>query len=160
MAWGSQKKSGGGCGGLAFLALLVALLALWVAWSAYRRTGGTLDMLVKTPVAGPAGTPVSGLPAESEDWRAALDRARAELLSRRDEIEQNRDLEAVQRDIAEVRKNLESAWHGAGDKAEEIRDTWQGFDADLERLQGQVREKSRKAQETLDDLARRMKEAG
>jgi len=158
MAWGSKKRSG--CGGLAFLALLVALLALWVAWSAYRRTGGTLDMLVKSPAAGSAEASAPPAEAEEGDWRAALARARERLLSRRDAIEQDRDLEAVERDVAEIRKTLEHAYHGAGDKAGEVRDAWRGFDAELERLQGQLREGSRKARETLDDLAERMKQAG
>src|SRR6185436_5990546 len=115
MAWGS-KKSGGG-GGPAWLALLVALVALWIAWSAYRRTGGSFDTLVANPI---AAKPASAPPAEAAggDWRAALDRARERLLSRRDEVQQDRDLDAVQRDIAEIRAGLERAYHGAGDKAE------------------------------------------
>lgn len=151
MAWGA-KKSGGG--GPAWLALLVALVALWIAWSAYRRTGGTFDTLVANPV---AGEPAAKLPAETEegDWRAALDRARERLLSRRDEVEQDRDLEAVQRDIAEIRAALERAWHGAG----EAKEKWQDLDAELERLQGQLRDGSEKARETLDDLVQKMKDA-
>ena len=156
MAWGS-KKSGGG-GGPAWLALLVALVALWIAWSAYRRTGGSFDTLVANPI---AAEPASAPPAEAEggDWRAALDRARERLLSRRDEVQQDRDLESVQRDIAEIRASLERAYHGAGDKAEEIRDKWEDLDAELERLSGQLREGSERAKKTIDDLTRRMKEA-
>lgn len=153
MAWGSKK----GGGGPAWLALIVALVALWIAWSAYRRTGGSLDTLVANPIEAPK----ADLPAEAEegDWRAALDRARERLLSRRDEIQQDRDLEAVQRDIAEIRAALERAYHGAGDKAEEVRDKWQDLDAELERLQGQLREGSERAKKTLDDLTQRMKDA-
>jgi septal ring factor EnvC (AmiA/AmiB activator) len=153
MAWGA-KRNGGGCG-TAGLALLIALLALWIAWSAYRRTGGSLDTLVANPLhAAPASTP----PAEAEgggDWRAALDRARERLLSRRDEVQEDRDLEAVQRDIADIRAKLKRAWHGAG----EAQEKWRDLDAELERLQGQVREKSDKAKETLDGLVRKMKDA-
>jgi len=151
MAWGSKK----GGGGPAWLALLVALVALWIAWSAYRRTGGTLDTLVANPL---HGTPASAPPAEAEggsDWRAALDRARERLVSRRDEVQEDRDLEAVQRDIAEIRASLERAWHGAG----EAKEKWQDLDGELDRLQRQLREKSGQAKETLDGLVRRMKDA-
>lgn len=150
MAWGSKK---GGGGGPAWLALIVALVALWIAWSAYRRTGGTLDTLVANPTTeAPADLPAE---AEEGDWRAALDRARERLLSRRDEVEQERDLEAVQRDIAEIRAALERTWRGAG----EAKEKWQDLDAELERLQGQLRDGSERAQETLDGLVRRMKDA-
>ena len=151
MAWGAKK---GGGGGPAWLALLVALVALWIAWSAFRRTGGTFDMLVANPL---AGTRQTDLPAEAEegDWRAELDRARERLLSRRDEVRQDRDLEAVQRDIAEIRAALERTWRGAG----EAKEKWQDLDAELERLQGQLRDGSERAQETLDGLVQRMKDA-
>ena len=150
MAWGS-KKSGGG--GPSWLALLVALVALWIAWSAYRRTGGTLDTLVANPL----DAPKAELPAEAEDgdWRAALNRARERLLSRRDEVQEDRDLEAVQRDIAEIRTTLEKAWRGAG----EAKEKWQDLDAELERLQRQVRDGSAKAKETLDGVVQKMKNA-
>ena len=154
MAWGSKK--GGGGGGPAWLALLVALVALWIAWSAYRRTGGSFDTLVANPVSGMGSdAPKAELPAEADEgnWRAALDRARERLVSRRDEVEQDRDLEAVQRDIAEIRAALERAWRGAG----EAKEKWQDLDAELERLQGQVREGSEKARETLDGLVQKMK---
>lgn len=150
MAWGSKK---GGGGGPAWLALIVALVALWIAWSAYRRTGGSLDTLVASPVAeAPAQVPAE---AEEGDWRATLDRARERLLSRRDEVEQERDLEAVQRDIAEIRAALERTWRGAG----EAKEKWQDLDAELERLQRQLRDGSAKAKETLDGLVQRMKDA-
>ncbi|MES1211380.1 MAG: hypothetical protein ABUL63_03495 [Acidobacteriota bacterium] len=151
MAWGSKK---GGGGGPAWLALLVALVALWVAWSGYRRTGGTLDTLIANPL---AGRTASAPPAEAErgDWRAALDRARERLLNRRDDVQQDRDLEAVQRDIAEIRANLEKAWRGAG----EAKEKWQDLDAELDRLQAQLSEKSERAKETLDGLVQKMKNA-
>lgn len=151
MAWGSKK---GGGGGPAWLALLVALVALWVAWSGYRRTGGTLDTLIANPLA-PAAE--AERPAETErgDWRAALDRARERLLDRRDDVQQDRDLEAVQRDVAEIRAALERTWRGAG----EAKEKWQDLDAELERLQAQLRAGSERAKETLDGLVRRMKEA-
>lgn len=151
MAWGS-KKSGGG--GPAWLALIVALAALWIAWSAYRRTGGTFDTLVANPIAAAREeTP----PAEVDggDWREALASARERLLSRRDEVREDKDLEAVQRDIAEIRATLERTWRGAG----EAKEKWEDLDGDLERLQRQVRDGSEKAQETLDGLVQRMKDA-
>ena len=150
MAWGSKK---GGGGGPAWLALLVALAALWIAWSAYRRTGGSFDTLVANPLEAPKAE----LPAEAEegDWRVALDRARERLLNRRDEVQEDRDLEAVQRDIAEIRATLERAWQGAG----EAKQKWQDIDAELERLQRQVRDGSAKAKETLDGLVQKMKDA-
>lgn len=152
MAWGSKK---GGGSGPAWLALLVALVALWVAWSGYRRTGGTLDTLIANPLAGRAASAPS---AEEErgDWRAALDHARERLLDRRDDVQQDRDLEAVQRDIAEIRTNLEKAWRGAG----EAKENWQDLDAELDQLQAQLSEKSERAKETLDGLVQRMKDAG
>lgn len=150
MAWGSKK---GGGGGPAWLALLVALVALWIAWSAYRRTGGSFDTLVANPLEAPPAE------AEERDWRAALDRARERLLSRRDEVEQDRDLEAVQRDIAEIRAALERAWRGAGEGAQEARRKWKDLDAELDRLQGQLREGSEKAEETFDGLVQKMKDA-
>jgi|SRR5215213_3116658 len=149
MAWGSKK----GGGGPAWLALLIALVALWIAWSAYRRTGGTLDTLVALN-----GAPVSAPPAEADggsDWRAALDRARERLVSRRDEVQEDRDLDAVQRDIAEIRASLERAWHGAG----EAKEKWKDLDTELDRLQAQLRDKSSQAKETLDGLVQRMKNA-
>ena len=154
MAWGSKKSSGGGP---AWLALLVALVALWIAWTAYRRTGGSFDTLVANPLEAQKAE----LPAEAEDgdWRAALDRARERLLSRRDEVEQDRDLEAVQRDIAEIRAALERAWRGAGEGAQEARRKWKDLDAELDRLQRQLREGSEKAEETFDGLVQKMKDA-
>ena len=154
MAWGAKRNGGGGCG-TAGLALIIALLALWIAWSAYRRTGGSLDTLVANPL---GAATVSAPPAEAEggsDWRAELERARERLLNRRDEVQEDRDVEAVQRDIADIRAKLKRAWHGAG----EAQQKWKELDADLDRLQGQVRDGGRKARETLDDIVRKMKEA-
>ncbi|HYU34625.1 MAG TPA: hypothetical protein VEW48_20940 [Thermoanaerobaculia bacterium] len=154
MAWGSKRSGGGGCG-TAGLALLIALVALWIAWSAYRRTGGSLDTLVANPLhAAPASAP----PAEADgggDWRAELERARERLLNRRDEVHEDRDLEAVQRDIADIRAKLKRAWNGAG----EAQEKWRDLDAELDRLQGQLRQGGRKARETYDDVVRKMKDA-
>jgi ElaB/YqjD/DUF883 family membrane-anchored ribosome-binding protein len=152
MAWGA-KKSGGG--GPAWLALIVALAALWIAWSAYRRTGGTLDTLVANPLEAPAAAPAPEVEADGGDWRQALADARERLLSRRDEVREDRDMEAVQRDIAEIRATLERTWKGAG----EAKEKWQALDAELERLQKQVRDGSERAQGTLDGLVQRMKDA-
>lgn len=150
MAWGS-KKSGGG--GPAWLALLVALLALWIAWSGFRRTGGTLDELLVLPG---FGDRVEERASESEDdWSETLAAAREKLLRRRDDVDQERDLAAVQRDIAEIRAALERARDGARG----ARESWENLDADLERLQEQVRDGSERAQGTLDNLVQRMKDA-
>ena len=152
MAWGSKKSSGSGP---AWLALLIALAALWIAWSAYRRTGGSFDTLVANPISEAQGTKPPAEAEEEGDWRATLERARERLLSRRDEVQEDRDLEAVQRDIAEIRATLERAWHGAG----EAKEKWQDLDAELERLQRQVRDGSEKAKDTLDGLVQKMKDA-
>lgn len=156
MAWGSKK---GGSGGPAWLALIVALAALWIAWSAYKRTGGTLDTLLTLPApernagnAGNAGT----VEADRGDWRDALERARERLLDRRDDVGQDRNREQVQREVAEIRAALERAYRDAGEGAS---DTWRDLDAQLGRLEDQVRDGSAKAKGTMEDLLAKMKDA-
>lgn len=151
MAWGSKK---GGGGGPAWLALLVALAALWTAWSAYRRTGGTLDTLLTLPA--PQRSVEADRDDRDGDWREALEGARERLLDRRDEVEQDRNREQVQREVAEIRAALERAYRDAG---EGTRDTWRDLDAQLGRLEGQVRDGSAKAQETMEELLAKMKDA-
>ena len=146
MAWGRQKTNG--CG-VAWLALMVALLALYVAWSAYKRTGGNLDQLVRLG-RGEAETPA----VETADWRDSLERARERLLAKRPEVEGQGDFEAVGRDVAEIRANLERAYHGAGAEA---REKWRTLDAELGRLESQLREGSSRAKETLDSLLDKMR---
>ena len=142
MVWG--KKSGGG-GGVAWLALLVALAALFLSWKAYERSGGTLK------------DDLAFLDTETEasgDWRDDLARARERLLERRDEVESEEDLAGVQRDVARIRESLERSFKGGGAEA---REGWHELDADLERLQDQLREKSSRALETLDSAVEKMK---
>ena len=146
MAWGRQKANG--CG-VAWLALLVALLALYVAWSAYKRTGGSWGQLVRLE-RGKAETPAP----ETADWRDSLERARKRLLARRPEVEGERDLEQVRRDVADIRASLERAYHGAGSEA---REKWRTLDGELGRLEGQLRQGSSRAKETLDSLLDKMR---
>jgi hypothetical protein len=153
MAWGSKK---GGSGGPAWLALIVALAALWIAGSAYKRTGGTLDTLLTLPApernAGNAGT----MEADRGGWRDALERARERLLDRRDDVGQDRNRNQVQREVAEIRAALERAYRDAGEGAG---DTWRDIDAQLGRLEDQVRDGSAKAKGTMEDLLAKMKDA-
>lgn len=142
MAWG--KKSGGS-GGVAWLALLVALAALFLSWKAYERSGGRLK------------DDLAFLDREAEasgDWRDDLARARERLLERRDEVESEEDLAGVQRDVARIRESLERSFKGGGTEA---REGWRELDADLERLQDQLRERSSRALETLDSAVEKMK---
>lgn len=142
MAWG--KKSGGG-GGVAWLALLVALAALFLSWKAYQRSGGRLadDLAFRSPDVSVEG-----------DWRDELARARERLLERRDEIESEEDLAGVQRDVARIRESLERSFESGGAEA---REGWRDLDADLERLQAQLKEGSSRALETLDSAVEKMK---
>ena len=142
MAWG--KKSGGS-GGVAWLALLVALAALFLSWKAYERSGGRLK------------DDLAFLDTETEasgDWRDDLARARERLLERRDEVESEEDLAGVQRDVARIRESLERSFKGGGAEA---REGWRELDADLERLQAQLKEGSSRALETLDSAVEKMK---
>jgi ElaB/YqjD/DUF883 family membrane-anchored ribosome-binding protein len=150
MAWGSKK---GGSGGPAWLALIVALAALWIAWSAYKRTGGTLDALLTLPAPERNAETVE---ADRGDWRDALERARERLHDRRDDVGQNRNQEQVQREVAEIRAALERAYRNAGEGAS---DTWRDLDAQLGRLEDQVRDGSAKAKGTMEDLLAKMKDA-
>ena len=145
MAWGKKSGAGGGSGGVAWLALLVALAALFLSWKAYERSGGTLK------------DDLAFLDTETEasgDWRDDLARARERLLERRDEVESEEDLAGVQRDVARIRESLERSFKGGGAEA---REGWRELDADLERLQDQLRERSSRALETLDSAVEKMK---
>lgn len=151
MVWG--KKSGGGGGGVAWLALLVALAALFLSWKAYERSGGRLedDLAFVSPESDPVGDVGT---VEDTDWRDDLARARERLLERRDEVESEEDLAGVQRDVARIRESLERSFKGGGAEA---REGWRELDADLERLQGQLKERSSRALETLDRTVEKMK---
>jgi hypothetical protein len=155
MAWGNNKKSGGN--GMSCLALLLAALALLVAWAAYKRTGGEMRTVLRD-----AGVQADrGVdPAADMDWRAGLEHARERLLGRRSEVAvEDRNLAQVQRDvaeIAEIRTNLERAYRNAGTGAKE---QWRDLDANLERLQGQLKEGSSKALTTLDEVLSKIRVA-
>ncbi|MFL6199916.1 MAG: hypothetical protein ACJ76J_12110 [Thermoanaerobaculia bacterium] len=135
MAW--EKKSGGG-GGIAWLALLVSLAALFLSWKAYERTGGRIqDLDSEVAVGEPA-------PA---DWREELARARERL--RRENLEPE--------DVARMRESLARSFRDAN---EDVRRGWRELDSDLERLQGELRQKSSRAKETLDSAVEKMKRVG
>jgi hypothetical protein len=148
MAWG-KKESGGGC--LARLALLVAILALILAWVAYRRTGGEIGGLFKdlteSATVQVRGTVEDG--AEAAGRQGDLARARARLLGRKAEVETDSNLQQVRDDVLRVREDLESAYEGAGAEAER---RWRVLDAELGKLEGQLREGSAKAKDTLDGV--------
>jgi hypothetical protein len=127
-----MAKSGGG-GGVAWLALIVSLAALFFSWKAYERSGGRLDLLHREVSVGEEAPP---------DWRQALERARESLAEQRDELEAG--------DVARIRKSLERAGTGA-------RRGWRDLDADLERLEGQLRQGSSRARETLDSALEKIR---
>jgi hypothetical protein len=133
MSWG--KKKGGGSPMLARLAFLISLVALVLSWSAYRRTGATLsDLLPRT-----GGASISSDPVE--------DRAYNRLLGQRDEIVEHRNLDRVSAEVREVRADIEQSLTGASSEA---RARLRQLDADLERLEVQLREGGEKAVSTLD----------
>ncbi|HYG63394.1 MAG TPA: hypothetical protein VEL74_12490 [Thermoanaerobaculia bacterium] len=154
MAWG-KKKSGGG-GGVAWLALIVALAALFLAWKAYERTGGDLDGILRLPV-GEMEVGEGEGDETAVERQAGLAQARARLLARRTEVAARRNLRQAQEEVAEVRDQLQGAYKGAGDQA---REGWRELDADLERLQGQLRDGGSRAVETLDSVVDKMRRIG
>lgn len=144
MAWG-RKQSGGN--GVAWLALLVALAALMLAWGAYKRTGGEVRDLWDDVRS-------EGRPAAAADWRADLAAARDRLLSHRPEVAGERNLQQVREDVAEVRADLERSYRDAGAG---VKEGWRELDADLERLEGQLKEGSSKALDTLDSALAKLR---
>ena len=156
MAWG-QKKSSSGAGRLA---LIFAILALLVAWTAYRRAGGGLG----TFWGDLTGLKEGEVRVNTDSGSDALERqselvqARTRLLARRAEVAGERNLEQVRQEVAEIRAGLERSYSNASAGAKE---RWEDLDADLERLQGQLREGGSKALDTLDSaLAKIRDEAG
>lgn len=132
-----MAKNGGG-GGIAWLALLVSLAALFLSWKAYERTGGRLqDLDARLSVGDP----------EPADWREELERARERLTKG--------DLEPDE--VARMRESLARSFRNA---SEGTRRGWRELDSDLERLQGQLRQGSSKAKETLDSAVEKMKRVG
>lgn len=139
MAWG-KKKSGGN--GVAWLALLLAIAALLLAWSAYKRTGGELRDLLSdvTPAGAPKGVDLSEV--------------RARLQRHRPEVAGERNLQQVREDVAEIREDLERAYRNADAGA---REQWRELDAELERLQAQLKDGSSKAVDTLDSALAKLR---
>ncbi len=146
MPWG-RKREGGGCVG--WLALLLAVLALLVAWAAYKRTGGEIGTVLKD-----AGVQ-SGADSDLAEWQEDLAQARDRLLGRRAEVAGDRNLEQVRRDVEQVRASLEQAYHKAGAAKEQ----WKDLDADLERLETQLKDGGSKALATLDQALAKLREA-
>jgi hypothetical protein len=150
---------------MARLALLVAILALILSWAAYRRSGGQLkDVLTDATRGtdlhvGSAGDSGEGSPAGALDRQADLLKAQARLLQHRAEVAGDRNLAQVERDVAEIRQSLERSYQNAGAAAKE---RWQrGVDADLDRLEAQLRQGGSKALASLDAAVSRLRdEAG
>lgn len=150
MAWG-QKKSSGGCAGR--LALILAVLALLVAWAAYRRAGGELGTFW-----GDLTAFNFNIGSDAVERQSDLAQARTRLLARRTEVAGERNLDQVRQEVAEVRASLERSYRDASAGTKEH---WKKLDADLERLQGQLREGSSKALDTLDSVVAKIRdEAG
>ena len=131
------KEENGG-GGIAWLALLISLAALFLSWKAYERTGGELkDLDARVSVGDP----------EPADWREELERARERLTEG--------DLEPEE--VARMRESLSRSFR---DASADVRRGWRELDSDLERLQGQLRDGSSRAKETLDSAVEKMKRVG
>ena len=132
---------------MARLALLLAILALAVAWAAYRREGGELRTLWRDLTRGSDGR--VNITSDSDgDLRTWLAETQARLEKRRPEVAGERNLRQVREDVAKARKNLERAYRNASSGAKE---RWRSMDADLERLEGQLKEGGSKALATLDE---------
>lgn len=155
MAWGRKREGGGGCVGL--LALLLAALALLVAWAAYKRTGGELGTVLKD--AGVESRGPAGADSDLAEWREDLAQARDRLLGRRAEVAGDRNLDQVRRDVEQVRTSLEQAYRTAGDKAGAAKEQWKDLDADLQRLEGQLKDGGSKALSTLDSAISKLRDA-
>jgi hypothetical protein len=138
---------------MARLALLMAIVALILSWAAYRRSGGQLkdvwtdathgtDLHIGSAEGGGGESPTAAL-----DHQADLLKAQAKLLQHRAEVAGNRNLAQVERDVAEVRRSLERSYQNAGSAGKE---RWHGVDAELDRLEAQLRQGGSKALASLD----------
>jgi hypothetical protein len=138
---------------MARLALLVAILALILSWAAYRRAGGQLkDVLTDATQGadlhvGSAGDTGDGGPSAALDRQADLLKAQARLLQHRAEVAGDRNLAQVERDVVEIRQSLERSYQNSGAAA---KGRWQGVDAELDRLEAQLRQGGSKALASLD----------
>jgi hypothetical protein len=146
------KRSGGG---MARLALIFAILALLVAWAAYRRQGGEVKTLWRDLTGGAGDRVRITAGSDGEDVRSWLARAQDRLERSRPEVAGERDLRQVREEVAEVRRNLRNAYRDAGTEAKE---RWRSLDADLERLEAQLRKGGTKALDTLDSALEKIKE--
>src|SRR4051794_22631049 len=155
MAWGRKREGGGGCVG--WLALLLAITALVVAWAAYKRTGGEIGTVLKD--AGVEGRGPAGADSDLGEWREDLVQARDRLLGRRAEVAGDRNLDQVRRDVEQVRTSLEQAYHKVGDKAGAAKEQWKDLDADLQRLEGQLKDGGSKALASLDGAISKLRDA-
>jgi hypothetical protein len=146
----AERRGGGGAGRLA---LILAILALVLAWAAYRRTGGELRTLWQdlAPSGGERVRITAG--SEEEDLRTWLAQARARLERRRAEVAGERNLREVREEVAELRESLRR-YRDTGTKAKE---RWRELDADLERLEGQLKEGGSKALATLDSALKKIR---
>jgi hypothetical protein len=149
---------------MARLALLVAILALILSWAAYRRSGGQLkdvwtDATRGTDLhVGSAGDTGGGDSAGPLDRQADLLKAQAKLLQHRAEVAGDHNLAQVERDVAEIRQSLERSYQNAGAAA---KGRWQGVDAELDRLEAQLRQGGSKALSSLDAAISKLRdEAG
>ena len=142
---------------MARLALLVAIVALVFSWAAYRRSGGQLKEIWGDATRGAASFRV-GSPVD--DGAAALKRqtdlARAEgrLLGHRAEVAGDRNLGQVVRDVAEVRQNLERSYRNT---SAATREKWQAVDAELNRLEAQLKQGGANALATLDSAVAKIR---
>lgn len=149
---------------MARLALLVAILALILSWAAYRRAGGQLkDVLTDATRGadlhvGSAGDTGGEGPTGTLDRQADLLKAQAKLLQHRAEVAGDHNLAQVERDVAEIRQSLERSYQNAGSVA---KGRWQGVDAELDRLEAQLRQGGSKALSSLDAAISKLRdEAG
>jgi hypothetical protein len=140
-----------------WLALLLAVVALVVAWAAYKRTGGEIGTVLKD--AGVESRGPAGADSDLGEWREDLAQARDRLLGRRAEVAGDRNLDQVRRDVEQVRASLEQAYHKAGDKAGTAKEEWQDLDADLQRLEGQLKDGGSKALASLDSAISKLRDA-
>jgi hypothetical protein len=142
---------------VARLALILALLALAVAWAAYRREGGELRTVWRDLTRGSGGR-VNITSDADGDLRTWLAETQARLEKSLPDVAGERNLQQVREDVAKARQNLERAYRNASAGAKE---RWKSLDADLERLQSQLKEGGAKALATLDSaLAKIKQEAG
>jgi hypothetical protein len=145
------QRDGGGAGRLA---LILAIVALLVAVAAYRREGGELKTLWRD-LTGGAGGRVRITEGADGDFSTWLAHAKERLERRRPEVAGGHNLEQAHDDVADLRAKLARAYRNSGAAAKE---QGKSVDADLERLEAQLKEKSDKALAELDATLAKIKE--